>query len=322
MRVSRRQLICQAAVSAASAAACSRRVPGRQKRTLAGERTMVLRCHDYGAALDDAVRRMLAELRLNVRGKRIVLKPNLVEFDSQTAINTHPAVVHAAYEAFRSAGAAEVRIAEGPGHRSITLDLAEAAGYFEYFPQFERLFTDLNRDDVALTRLGSNHSGLAQLYLPKTVLACDLLVSMPKLKTHHWAGATAGMKNLFGVVPGAVYGWPKNVLHWAGIHESVADLYNTFPRTFAIVDGVVGMEGNGPIQGTPKRAGLLLAGRDLAAVDIACLHVMGLQPAKVGYLQLAVGETAAAGETVQVGETLRTVQQPFRVLPQFEFLRA
>ncbi len=68
----------------------------------------------------DAVYRMVAEHKLQVRGKRVVIKPNLVEFDPDTAINTNPIVVHAAFEAFRKLGAAEVKIAEGPGHRRAT----------------------------------------------------------------------------------------------------------------------------------------------------------------------------------------------------------
>ena len=117
---------------------------------------------------------------------------------------------------------------------------------------------------------------MKSLYLPHTVLDCDLLVSLPKMKTHHWAGATLAMKNLFGLVPGGVYGWPKNVLHWAGIPESIVDLHHLFPRQFAIVDGIVGMEGNGPIQGTPKHAGVLVAGSDVAAVDATCCRIMGI----------------------------------------------
>ena len=65
----------------------------------------------------------------------MVLKPNLVEFDRNTAINTHPLLVHATLEAFRALGAADVRIAEGPGHRRDTLDLADAAGYFDTIPR-------------------------------------------------------------------------------------------------------------------------------------------------------------------------------------------
>ena len=119
---------------------------------------------------------------------------------------------------------------------------------------FEANFVDLNLDDVSLVRIAAPFSTLQSLYLPHTVLGADLLVSLPKMKTHHWAGATLSMKNLFGIVPGAVYGWPKNVLHWAGIDQSIADLHFAFPKQFCLVDGIEGMEGNGPIQGTAKRA--------------------------------------------------------------------
>ncbi len=98
------------------------------------------------------------------------------------------------------------------------------------------------------------------------------------------------MKNLFGVVPGGVYGWPKNVLHWAGIPECIADLHSLFPKAFAIVDGIVGMEGNGPIQGTPRTAGVVIAGASPVAVDATCCRIMGLDPTRIRYLQLAAGE--------------------------------
>jgi len=128
------------------------------------------------------------------------------------------------------------------------------------------------------------------------------------------------MKNLFGTVPGGVYGWPKNVLHWAGIHESIADLYTTFPNTFAIVDGIVGMEGNGPIQGAPKYAGVLVAGRDLAAVDATCCRIMGIDPGRIGYLQLATGGIPE-GAIHQLGESLASVRTDFALLPDFSSLR-
>ena len=95
-------------------------------------------------------------------------------------------------------------------------------------------------------------STLGKLHLPRTLLSADFIVSMPKLKTHHWAGVTWPMKNLFGVMPGIVYGWPKNVLHYAGIPQSILDINATVKPHLAIVDAVVGMEGDGPIMGTPK----------------------------------------------------------------------
>jgi len=282
----------------------------------------IYRAAAYSEELYDLVRRIIAEHALDVRGKRVVLKPNLVEFDAHTVINTNPKLVHAALEAFRAAGAADVRVAEGPGHRRVTLDLADAGGYFATVPKFESLFTDLNLDETTKVDLKRPVSKLQSLYLPNTVLACDLLVSMPKLKTHHWAGATLSMKNLFGVVPGGVYGWPKNVLHWAGIHQCIADLHTLFPNAFAIVDGIVAMEGNGPIQGTPRAAGVVVAGASPVAVDATCCRIMGLDPARIGYLQLAAGVQNLGEQLIpQHGERIESVAANFAVLPELAGLR-
>jgi uncharacterized protein (DUF362 family) len=328
MNVRRREMI-GAAVAGVTLSRCassnSKPVAARHVPT-PGYRSAVsiVKAPAYTMDIYDTVYRMVSDHRLNVRGKRVVLKPNLVEFDPHTAINTHPMVVHAAYEAFRRLGAAEVKIAEGPGHRRATLDLAEAAGYFSTVPKFEDLFTDLNLDNVARRVIRQPASQLKELYLPHTVLDCDLLVSLPKMKTHHWAGATLAMKNLFGLVPGGVYGWPKNVLHWAGIPESIVDLHHLFPRQFALVDGIVGMEGNGPIQGTPKSAGVLVAGADVVAVDATCCRIMDIDAKKIDYLRIARGEENL-GESAfrQIGERVSTVRTPFDLVdPWRQIVRA
>lgn len=265
----------------------------------------------YSQDVYATMRQVLAEHRLTVRGLRVILKPNLVEYEPGNSINTHPLVVHAAMEAFRESGAA-VTIAEGPGHRRNTLDLAEAAGYFDVIPHFEGIFTDLNLDDVTRIHLPRPVSRLSSLYLPNTVLSCDLLVSMPKLKTHHWAGATLSMKNLFGVVPGGVYGWPKNVLHWAGIAPSIVDLHSLFPHHFSIVDGIVGMEGNGPIQGRPKQVGAIVSGGDPIAVDATCCRIMKIEPKRIEYLAMAASpERMQEGNIGQIGERPDVFATPF-----------
>src|SRR5579872_3682630 len=92
---------------------------------------------------DDLAGRMLEGIRqcgLDVRGKRVLLKPNLVEFYSSTVINTDVAVVAAALDVFRSLGAAEVLIGEGPGHRRDTYDLAADARYRHELPKFDQIF--------------------------------------------------------------------------------------------------------------------------------------------------------------------------------------
>jgi uncharacterized protein (DUF362 family) len=280
-----------------------------------------VRAASYAGDLAGVVRRILQEHKLPVKGKRVLLKPNLVEFDPATAINTNPAMVQAAWEAFHSLGAAEVRIAEGPGHRRNTLELAEGAGYFAAFPAFESLFTDLNLDEVSSRRLSNPVSRLRTIYLPRTALAADLIVSMPKMKTHHWVGATLSMKNFFGLIPGAVYGWPKNILHWAGIDECIADLHATFPKHFAIVDGIVGMDGNGPIQGKPKLAGVIVAGADMVAVDATCCRIMRIDPSRIEYLKLAGSGQLDAANIRQLGERIESVQTEFELIPKFRSAR-
>jgi uncharacterized protein (DUF362 family) len=297
---------------------------GVEQRSIAPARVSILKAPAYDQTIYGIMRRLLVEHLGDVRGRSILLKPNLVEFEPASSINTHPMLVHAACEAFRAMGAATVRIAEGPGHRRNTLDLAEAAGYFRTVPNFEDRFVDLNLDEVTRVRPTVQFSRIKKLYLPNSALGADLLVSMPKMKTHHWVGATLSMKNLFGVVPSGIYGWPKNVLHWAGIEESIADLHAAFPRQFAIVDGVVGMEGNGPIQGAPKHAGVLVAGRDPVAVDATCCRVMKIDPMQIRYLQLASrrDESQITEDHIQqIGESIQSVSTSFELIPQFQRIR-
>lgn len=317
-RIARREWLALSA-GAAVTAGCDSAPP----RRIEPARVSIVRAPAYDQTLYDTVRRLLAGHALDVRGRSVVLKPNLVEFEPESCINTNPLLVHAAYEAFRAMGAGSVRIAEGPGHRRNTLDLADAAGYFRIVPRFEDVFTDLNLDDVTRVYPDRRFSRLQRVYLPNTALGADLLVSMPKMKTHHWVGATLSMKNLFGVVPGGVYGWPKNMLHWAGIAECIADLHAVFRRRFALVDGIVGMEGNGPIQGVPKQVGVLVAGSDPVAVDATCCRIMCIDPLKIGYLRLASGDGAQITENniVQTAETPAAVAAPFALIPEFQGVR-
>jgi uncharacterized protein (DUF362 family) len=214
----------------------------------------------------------------------VLLKPNIVEHERGTAINTHPAVIGAAAEAFLRAGARDVVVAEGPGHRRDTEYLLQATGLLDVLTDLRIPFVDLNLDDVRDVRLRSWFTGLESMHLPVELLRSDVVVSLPKLKTHHWAGMTCAMKNLFGTVPGAVYGWPKNILHWHGIDNSIVDLTATVRPSLAIVDAVVGMEGDGPIMGRPRATGFIAIGQDPVAVDATCARAIGIDPRRLGYL--------------------------------------
>lgn len=320
--MNRRAFIGLAGVAAASSYAVSKlgaKQPPLDDGPSGNSAVAVLKAPSYSG---DLVRLMLDGVRacgLDVKGKRVLLKPNLVEFDATTAINTDPRVIAAAYEVMQTLGAAEVWIGEGPGHRRDTYDLADEARYFETIPNFERLFTDLNRDDVTAV---ANFAGERRFYFPNTAMRADLIVSLAKMKTHHWAGATLSMKNFFGLVPGSVYGWPKNKLHFIGIDEAIVALNRTFRKTFAIVDGIVGMEGNGPIQGRPKNAEVLVMGADLVAVDSTCCRIMGIDPEKIEYLRLAADMGhVRANRIEQRGERVESVRAPFELIERFRNLR-
>src|SRR4030095_4388183 len=107
---------------------------------------------------------------------------------------------------------------------------------------------------------------------------------MPKVKTHHWTGVTLSMKNMFGVVPGSRYGWPKNVLHWAGIHESILDICATVRPDFVIADAIIGMEGDGPLNGAAKRMNSILLSDDPVAADFMLARLLGYEPNNVKHL--------------------------------------
>jgi uncharacterized protein (DUF362 family) len=286
-------------------------------------RVAIRRAVNYQQDLPAVIYQTLRVFELPVKGKTVLLKPNLVGFDPLCEMNTHPYVIAATRESFLRLGAAQVLIGDGPAMDRDTEAIIESVRLREFAGPLGGIFVDLNLDDVKRVVLSTHASRLKELYLPKTALGVDFLVSMPKLKTHHWAGVTLSLKNMFGIVPGSCYGWPKNVLHWAGIDKSILDINAALRPDFAIVDGIVGMEGNGPIQGTPKPCGVLVLGDDPVAVDATCCRVMGLRPEKVKYLNAAgtlLGHVDAA-KIQQLGETVASVRTPFAVLDEFKELR-
>jgi uncharacterized protein (DUF362 family) len=283
---------------------------------------VIRRAASYEQDLASLIFESLREFHLPIKDKTVLLKPNLVGLDPAGVVNTHPAVIAAARDSFLRLGASEVFIGDGPAMDRDTEAIVESMHLRQYAGSLARAFVDLNLDDVERVALKTHASRLNELYLPKTALGVDLLVSMPKLKTHHWAGVTLSLKNMFGIVPGGCYGWPKNVLHWAGIDRAILDINAAARPDFAIVDGIVGMEGNGPIQGSPKACGVLVFGSDPVAVDATCCRIMGLAPERVKYLSQAgtmLGHVKA-DKIQQRGENVAAVRTPFAVLQEFRAL--
>ena len=276
------------------------------------------KAEQYGSDLTQIIGDGLASLGFTsegIRGKTILLKPNLVEPNQRAShVNTHPEVVRAAAQTFLRLGANEVLIAEGQGHIRDSDFALEQSGFATMLAEEKLSFVDLNLDDVEAVPNSLGRTGLDRLWLPRTLVQrADLIVSMPKLKTHHLAGITVSMKNLFGVMPSACYGWPKNLLHQVGIPQSIVDITATVKPHLAIVDGIVGMEGDGPIMGTPRPTGILIMGRNLPAVDATAARIMGIEPALIPYLAWSSGTLGPIKEShiSQRGELIANHSSPF-----------
>ncbi|MET0513837.1 MAG: DUF362 domain-containing protein [Nitrospiraceae bacterium] len=295
-------------------------VPKRYFRMPQRAQSFVTKVAHYQLDIADVISRGIRELGIGpeeLMGKRILLKPNMVETASGAPhINTHPLVLRGAVEAFLRLGAANVMVAEGPGHRRDTLAVYEESGLADVLTEDRIPFHDLNYITGYQLQNAGRQSSLRTLTFPALFQEVDWIVSIAKMKTHHIAGATLSMKNLFGVMPGIYYGWPKNVLHHAGIENSILDINATLKPHFAIVDGIVGMQGDGPILGDPKQAGVLVMGRNLAAVDATCCRIMGIDPYKVSYLERADNWLGPIGDgsIEQRGESIAAVRTNFELI--------
>ena len=284
----------------------------------------VLRAQSYDGDLEGLLLDAMKVVKPDVRGRSVLLKPNLVEYAAGSSINTDPRLVVAAANTLRRLGASSVVVAEGPGHRRDTEAVLLASGMHEALADARIPFVDLNDAPLVRTPLHTSYTGLDELWVPRVVRETDVVVSMPKLKTHHWVGVTMSLKNCFGCMPGRVYGWPKDVFHVRGIPESILDIVAAVRPSLVILDGIVGMEGDGPIMGDPVDSGVVVVSKDLVAADVTGARLMGMEPEKVPYLLEAgrfLGQSRSERIT-QLGEDPERLAKRFRPAPSFESLVA
>ena len=254
----------------------------------------------------------------NVAGKRVLVKPDLIDLSDGHPVTTAPAVVGAVIDLLYERGAGEIVVGDGPGFRREAWPVVEACGLASVLAARHIQFVDLNYDDPRPTpaRDGWFHT-TDTLWLPRHILEADLIVSVPKLKTHHWAGVSLGLKNLFGIVPGMRYGWPKNMLHMNGIALSILGLYQSIPPMVTVIDGIVGVEGDGPLFGNPVNHGLLAVGSDPVAVDIVAAQLMGFTVDEVDYLHLAQSTGVGHGATIETrGVAVAQMQRHYQRAPR------
>jgi uncharacterized protein (DUF362 family) len=243
-----------------------------------------------------------------LKGRRVIIKVNLVDFQRGRAIHTHPMVVASALELCRKWKVADVAVAEGSGFNRNTEQLVASSGLGEILSHFRVPFVDLNHDELVKVSNKGRLTGLDQLYMARTVAGAEVLISIAKLKTHSVLGASLTLPNMLGALPGICYGWPKNELHGRGLENSVVDAAATRLPDLAIVDGIEAMEGDGPLNGTTKNLGALVFGIDPVAVDATCFRLLKLNPERPNsYLALAREKNLGLvkeSEIKQVGESI------------------
>jgi len=233
-------------------------------------------------ALDAVVEKIGGWRSVAATGETIVLKPNLVApRHAHTGATTSLELLALVAERLKDLGAQPV-ILETPGMEY----RLEATWRFFDLPAFARrhgatlLSTD-SKEWVAMTIPGGRVLKRARVH--RAVLEHRIL-NIPKLKTHIITGATLSMKNLMGIC----HDDTKRSMHVLGIHRSIVDLNRLITPVLNLIDGTVGMEGDGAVYGIPKKVGMLLAGKNALATDLAALELMGLRLETVPHLQSAV----------------------------------
>jgi len=273
----------------------------------------------YGGDIEKEIASIMRADGLVLKGRKVLLKPNFVEAHPERPINTHPSVIAGVAHACLRMGAAQVTVGEASGHRRDPWFSVLNPGLRGALDKAVKC-VDMNYGDAVSI---SNKSGLTRLptfQLAKAVAEADFLISLPKMKTHHWAGVTLSLKNLFGTLPGVYYGWPKNILHYRGIERSIVDLATTVKIDYAIIDGVVGMQGDGPIMGTSKPVGVLVLSPFPLAADATAARLMGFDPFKVPSLAQAGRFLRGLGtEDVRIlGEDPKRFATRFECLEEFK----
>ncbi|OFW57056.1 MAG: hypothetical protein A2Y75_02600 [Candidatus Solincola sediminis] len=228
--------------------------------------------------MNESVAGILDASGLEFAGKNVLVKPNLLgPFSPDSAVVTHPALIRTVRRQLRERGC-RVMIGDNPGIRGygMVAKTARVSGAGEA----------AGDDFVNLTlrprRFKIDSRFVESVSISSEILEVDILISLPKFKTHMGTVITGGVKNSYGFVVGA----DKTRLHAAAprhedFGELVADVYAIRPPDLVIMDAIIGMEGNGPSGGKPRRIGCLMASDNATAIDLAFCRMTGLDPMKV-----------------------------------------
>lgn len=241
--------------------------------------------------VDAAVERLFCQLPAAqvLGGKRVLLKPNLLaKHTPERAVTTHPALVRAVIRAVRRRGAASITVADSPGgvyNPGILRSIYKVSGLTDVCrEEGAALYTDCKSREVP-----AKGQVVKRFTLLEPVLDCDVIINLPKLKTHMMTGLSAATKNLFGCIPGLQKAeWHMRFPDKERFGGMLVDLLCTVKPGFAILDGILAQEGDGPAGGTPRMVGIVAAAEDHLQMDLALCRMLGIRPKDVPYLNAAI----------------------------------
>jgi uncharacterized protein (DUF362 family)/Pyruvate/2-oxoacid:ferredoxin oxidoreductase delta subunit len=281
-------------------------------------RVSIVRCSDYSTA-KNAVKESLSLIggleKIISPGSRVLLKPNILAIrPPKDAVTTHPSVVAAVCELVSEAGGIPV-IGEGSGivrpgstNTSQALkisgiqDTASVCG--AELINFETYgYVEVNVPDARQ---------FPSLYISKAILEADVIISLPKLKTHELTLYTGAVKNFFGTIPQKYRKQAHSLEDRKRFGEAIVDIYSIVKPGLAVMDGVIGMEGNGPSNGTPIFAGVIMASYDCVALDLVASELIGFDPLKVPTNKAALSRGFGTEHPEVVGLSLEVAKVRFK----------
>lgn len=279
----------------------------------------IVKCEDYEhRKVKAAILRSLELIggleRIIKPGDNVLLKVNvIVGFPPERAATTHPAMVGAMIELVREAGGIPW-VGDSSGAYGYTAQSLEVSGIKKACEEFGGKL--VNFESTGTYSVEVDGKVLRTVNIAKPAIDCDVLVSLPKLKTHQLTKYTGAVKNFFGVIPGP----GKAAIHRQAqteksLCEAMVDIYSALKPGLAVMDGIVGMEGEGPSNGKPIASKVILSGEDCVALDAASSEAMGFSHGDILTTRIAHERGLGTGklEAIQVaGEKINDVKIDFK----------
>ena len=264
----------------------------------------IVRCNSYGQEkVEEAVRKSLQLIggidEIIKPQDRVLLKVNMINSDfPEKAATTHPSILRAVIRVVKEMGG-EAVVGDAPGVAYRRIECAWQKTGFRKAAEEEGAEV-INFREVEEINNPTNKR-VPVLHIAKEVLDADVVISLPKLKTHSFTLFTGAIKNLYGTIPG----FRKKELHALAprpqdFAELMVDIFSVVNSSLAIMDGVVGMEGDGPVSGSPRKIGLILASKDLVSLDAVASNIIGYHPFDIEITKVAAKRGLGIGKLEEI----------------------